>query len=154
VNGSPKSKGHNMAGNKFSKGSPIARSDFLIALRQQFFNATDRATWPTSRNAKQRKSQAAEQAAVALKAMIRAAALGKPLPTAAATSALGRVRTAAAATGWPKAASKAPTAWTGSEAKYRLFEVAAAVDIMMHALANKGGGGGPKDWPNGGTGRN
>lgn len=143
-----------MAGNKFLKGSPIARSDFLIALRQQFFDATDTATWPPSRDAKKRKAQAATQAPVALKAMIRTAALDKPLPTAAAASALGRVRAAAAASGWPKAPSKAPTAWTGSVAKYRLFEVAAAIDIMMDALANKGGGGGPSDWPNGGTGRN
>ena len=138
---------------KKTKSVPTIKPQyFLKVLRQQFFDAKNKALWPPAKSARARKIQAATQMPIALKAMIRAAALEKPLPNAAPNTALGRVRAAAAITNWPKLPSRVTTAWVSKIPKYRMFEVAGAINIMSEALANSGGGGGPRDWPPSGHG--
>ena len=128
-------------------GPAMARSEFLLALGNEFFDGNGAPLWPTADTKKGRASQAANQLPAALRAMI-VAVTKKTAPTgsASATSALGKVKKAAAATGWPTRSKVAPQ-WKGSTGIYRSFEAAWAINIMMKAVALTGGGGGPKDWP-------
>jgi hypothetical protein len=127
-------------------GPAMARSEFLLALGKEFFDGNGAPTWPTADTRKGRASQAANQVPAALRAMIIAVTKKKaPMGSASASSALGKVKTAAAATGWPR--SKVAPGWKGSTGIYRHFEAAWAVNIMLKAFALSGGGGGPKDWP-------
>ena len=124
-----------------------APGNFLTTLHAQFFDATHAPVWPTADTRDGRTAQARTQMKAALAAMITATHKKKaPAGSGGASTALGKVKAAAAATLWPTA-SKVPAKWASRAAFYRRFEVAKAIDIMMEALTRSGGGGGPKDWP-------
>src|SRR5436190_74644 len=122
-------------------------TDFPKAVRNRFFDAHNASTWPTSASKAGRTGQATSQMPVALRAMI-AAVVRKKLPKGAGapSTALGRVKAAAAATNWPRGSS-VPAKFTKNAAQYRDFEVTVATKYMMEAFSRAGGGGGPKGWP-------
>lgn len=128
----------------------LLQSDFLVELRKQFFNSLDRPIWPGGNRPATRLDRAKSQMPPALKALIQSSTKLTPPPSGPAGSALARVKKAATNSGWPGPTSKVPTEWIGDMARFRHFEAAWAISIMMEAFARSGGGGGgPREWPTG-----
>jgi len=131
----------------------LLQSTFLREVRRQFFTSGNSSSWPRPSPGIRKQDVAAAEMPLALWAMFRKITMEEAMPAVPAGTALGRIKAAADAAKWPGTRSKVPAAWKPRTATYRLFEIAWAVNIMMEAYAKSGGGGGPRDWPGGGSGR-
>jgi hypothetical protein len=133
----------------FDPSGAMAGSDFLQSVKDQFFDKDNMevALWPGD-PADSQIARAKAELPVALEKLFHTALTGVPLPAADPTTALGKLKAAATAAKWPTEDSKIPDTWPiANRADYRMYEVAYAVNLMIRAFCDRGGGGGPRDYP-------
>jgi hypothetical protein len=133
----------------FDPSGAMAGSDFLQSVKAQFFDKDNKeaALWPGD-PADSQIARAKAELPVALEKLFHTALTGVPLPAADDGTALARLKAAATATKWPTAESKIPNTWpVDKKADYRMYEVAYAVNLMIRAFCDRGGGGGPRAYP-------
>ena len=137
---------------EFDPTGAMEGSAFLAKVREKFYNEDGTSNWP-GRPEPTHDARAKVELPAALDALFRRVAFHEalppepPEPAETALTALGRLKAAAVEVNWPGAAA-IPVAWPAlDERTYRLYEVACAVNIMIRAFNDSGGGGGPRDFP-------
>ncbi len=132
---------------EFDPTGAMEGSAFLAKVREKFYNEDGTSNWPGAPE-HDHDDRAKAELPAALDALFRRAAFNDALPPdPGAETALGRLKAAAVEVDWPGTAA-IPDDWPAlDERTYRLYEVACAVNIMIRAFNDSGGGGGPRDFP-------
>src|SRR5262245_37266228 len=124
----------------------LVRSEFIDAIRAQFIGTPGQPKYPDGPPA-QAVDKVIRELPEALAAMLSVLEDGDNFPeNPVAGSAIALVATAAAATGWPNGGAKIPSEFT-LIAKFRRYEMAAAMNLMTQAYFHKGVGGGSSGFP-------
>jgi hypothetical protein len=124
----------------------LVRSDFIDAVRAQFIGSGGLPIYPGV-SAAAAVAKVIREMPEALAAMLTVLDDGGAFPAAPPQgSAVALVIAAATATGWPTASSKIPSEFT-LISKFRHYEIAAAMNLMMQAYHHTGVGGGSSGFP-------
>lgn len=125
----------------------LVGSDFIDAIRAQFIGGGGLPKYPDVPPA-QAVAKVIQELPEALAALLTVLDDGGDFPeNPAAGSATALVVAAATATGWPTAASRIPSDWAASVPKFRRYEIAAAMNLMLQAYHHHGVGGGSSGFP-------
>jgi len=132
-------------------GGDLAPSPFLSAFHKRMFASNGKSQWPPATMLKPDAPVADLKASV--ETMLQAILAPAPVPApGGAGSAEQHVSQLRASLPWPKADnSDIPPEWNADQDMrliFRLYEIAWAVNFMLNAYANSGGGnGGVPAWP-------
>lgn len=125
----------------------LVASDFIDAIRAQFIGSAGLPKYPDVSPA-QAVGKVIQELPEALAAMLTVLDDGGEFPDAPAQgSAVALVIAAATSSRWPSAASKIPSDWSASVPKFRRYEIAAAINLMLQAYHHHGVGGGSSGFP-------